>query len=336
MTDNLMNDTQPLLTIAIPTYNRASYLALCLKRISEELDSLHEDQRKLIKVYVSNNASTDDTDKIVSQYRLMQAGEFEVVCNGENIGADFNIVQCYSSAITPYVWILGDDDVILPGGLAKVLVALLQNDVDILYLNNYWFKDDYTEKLVRYEKCDILRCKDSVDFARRTNVMLTFISGLIVRSGIGLEHFSDVLHGSNLSQLGWVLPLLREGKCFVVVEDVVVAAKGSNSGGYELVKVFGNNLKKITDSILKNKPKLARAIQNGAIVNFFPASILEFRKGVSRYSDKNMVNGLEEAFSDNWRYYIFLSPLIFLPLPMAGFYHMLLRVFRRLFGSVIV
>lgn len=331
-----MKGKQPLLTIAIPTYNRSAFLELCLKRIGEELDSLSEDQRSWVKVYIANNASTDNTAEVIFQYQLIDTEVFEVVHNTENIGAERNVAQCYASATTSYVWVLGDDDVILPGGLGKVIDALLQHDVDILYLNNYWFKDDYAESLSRYESLGVSICKDSVDFARRTNVMLTFISALIVRSGMDLSHFSDVICGSNLPQMGWVLPPLRDGKCFVIIEDIVVAAKGSNSGGYELVKVFGNNMKKIMSSVLKDKPEVARAIQNGTIVSFFPAFILEFRKGFSQFADQNMAGGLEEAFGDNWRYYIFLWPLILLPLPIARFYHVLIKIFRRLFRSVLV
>jgi abequosyltransferase len=334
--DKSIQGTQPLLTIAIPTYNRAIYLDLCLRRIAEELDSLSLNQRQLVKVYVSNNASTDNTAEVISGHRLTESGQLDVVHNAENMGAERNVAQCYTSATTPYVWVLGDDDVILPGGLRKILDALLQQDIDVLYMNNYWFKEDYTEHPSRHGNRGIFICRDSVDFARRTNVMVTFISGLIVRGGMDVEPFSDVVGGSNLPQLGWVLPMLRDGKCFAIIEDVVVAAKGSNSSGYGLVKVFGNNLGKISSNILQDHPKIARAIQNGTIVNFFPAFILEFRKGVSQFSDQNMADGLEQAFSDNWRYYVFLYPLISLPLPIARFYHVLLKIARRLFRRVLV
>lgn len=328
--------SEPLLTIAIPTYNRAAFLDLCLKRIGEELDSLSADRCKFIRVYVSNNASTDNTTEVISLHQLKDAGEFEVVNNAENIGGERNVAQCYAAATTPYVWVFGDDDVILPGGLQKVLDVLLQQDVDVLYLGNYWFQDDYTKSPWRTENYGVSVYINSLEFTRRTNVMLTFISGLIVKAGINLKFYASVVEGSNLPQMSWVLPSLRDGKRFAIIEDWVVAAKGSNSGGYGLVKVFGDNLVKITNEILKDKPDVARAIQNGTIVNFFPGFILEFRKGASKFSDKDMMVGLKEAFGDNWRYYVFLAPLILLPLSIASYYSLLIKVFRRLFRSVLV
>lgn len=327
--------TNPLLTIAVPTYNRASYLDLCLKRISEEIAALPENKRCLVNVYVSDNASSDNTPAVVAQYQGVCSGIFESVRNDQNMGLDFNFLQCYESARTPYVWMVGDDDVILPGRLKKVLDFLINNEVDLLYVNNYWFKDSYMEKPKQREKHNTAVFSSALDFTRRTNVMLTYVSGLIVRSGV-VSNKRQELNGSMLVLLSWILPLLRDGSRFAVIEDWVVAAKGANTGGYGLIEVFGNNLQKIAADILKDKPDVVRTIQNGTIVNFFTGFILDIRKGASKFSEKDMSVGLRNAFGDNWRYYVFLLPLVLLPLPLARIYNVLLKVFRRLFRSVLV
>ena len=216
-----------------------------------------------------------------------------------------------------------------------VLDTLLKGNVDILYVNNYWFQDDYSVKPRQKEKQGMLMFSSAWEFTRRINVMLTFISGLVVRSGVGLN-CRDEMRASNLVQLSWVFPLLRDGACFAILEDWVVAAKGSNSGGYGLVDVFARNLQKISVTIFKDKPALVSAMQNGVIVNFFPGFILEFRKGSSQFTDKNMAVSLEDAFGENWRYYVFLAPLIWLPLPIAIYYSVFLKVLRRVFRSILV
>jgi abequosyltransferase len=330
------NKIKPLLTIAIPTYNRADFLDLCLTRIDEELESLSEEQRKLVRIYVSNNASTDNTTEIILRHRLNANGEFEVVNNPKNIGGEHNVVQCYTSAQTPYVWVLGDDDVILNGGLKKVLDVLSKINVDLLYLGNYWFQNDYTKRPKNFRKQGVVVYANALEFTMRTNVMLTFISGLVVKRETSVNCCVGVVEGCNLPQLGWVLPLLRDGKKFAIIEDWIVAAKGSNSGGYGLVKVFGNNLVKITNDILKDKPSIARVIQNGTIVKFFPGFILEFRKGSSQFDDKGMVDGLRRAFNNNWRYSVFLEPLLVLPLPVARIYSIFLKLLSRFFKSLLI
>lgn len=326
---------QPILTIAIPTYNRSEYLNVCLKRISDEIDKLSEAQRRLVCICISDNGSTDETPQVVEQYQERFGKNLYALRTSENKGMDFNFTRCYESATTKYVWIFGDDDVILSGGLEKVLGALVNNEIDLLYVNHYWFLDDFKVAPKKKECYGLVLYNSSIKFTHRTNVMLTFLSGLIVRTRVGTNYRTGLM-GSKLVQLSWVLPLLRDGACFAIIEDWVIAARGANSGGYELVEVFGDNLIKITDDILKDKLNLAKCIQNGTIVEFFPGFILEFRKGNSRFSDHDMIIGLKNAFGDNWRYYFFLTPLFRLPLKLASYYYIFLKVASRFFRSILV
>jgi abequosyltransferase len=341
------NVGQPLLTIAIPTYNRAAFLALCLQRISEELDSLNADQRRLVKVYVSNNASTDHTDQVVSQYRQMKAEAFEVVCNRENIGADRNITQCYASATTPYVWVLGDDDVILTGKLKIVLDVLAKHEIDILYLNGYAYSDSYLDEPRRGRgKSGVAEYSSALDFVKHTHVMLTFITALIVRSGVNLASVSQVVEGSKLLHLSWVLQLVRDGKNFAIIEDRIFAAKLDNvsyevgnlgnSGGYGAINIFGNSLTHIANGILKNQPELVKVIQNGAIVTWFPTYIMNLRKGEVGYLKEDVAIAMRRVFKDNWRYHLFLVPLISLPLTLARIYFVFVRLTRKLLGGILL
>lgn len=326
----------PLLTISIPTYNRANHLDLCLKSILQELVLLDESKRELVRVLVSDNASTDNTNAVVSNYVEIHSGQFSSLRNIENMGMDFNFNQCYESAATHYVWLIGDDDILLPGGLLKVLDILSNYDVDILYVNNYWFKGEYIEKKKQDDDAAVFSIfTNPLTFSRKTNVMLTFLSGVIVRTRVGSNHRSEFLN-SCLIQLSWVLPLLRDGQCFVMLENNVIAAKGGNSGGYGLVNVFGHNLKKITSSLLMGCPKVERSILNGTIVKFFPGLIMSFRNGLSPFDDKTMGSGLREVFGNNWRYYIFIAPLINLPLFFCRIYYYFIRFLAKVVGSIVI
>ncbi len=331
-------DIKPLLTIAVPTYNRASYLDLSLGRIFEEIGLLNKDQRYLVCVRISNNASTDETDQVIAKYLLLGDVGFEVIHNKENIGGERNVVQCFVNATTPYVWILGDDDVILHRGLKMVLDILQGQNPDIVYVGNYHFIENYLDAscAVQIKKHGTLILNNAEMFVRRTNVMLTFVSALIVRSKHYLDYQPEAAAGSNLPQLGWVLPLLRDGDKFVIVEDWVVAAKGANSGGYGLIKVFGENLLDVTGKILGYQSKLQRVIASGTIINFFPGFVLEIRRGVSNFDCVDMESGLKKAFSGNWRYYIFLVPLIKLPLFLAYRYNSMLNMLRRKVGKWLI
>ena len=54
----------PILTLAIPTYNRAHDLARLLEALSQELRGLEEK----VSLVVSNNASTDGTLQVIESF----------------------------------------------------------------------------------------------------------------------------------------------------------------------------------------------------------------------------------------------------------------------------
>ena len=58
-----MENKQPLLSICIPTYNRAEYLEGALKNIVT--DSAFDSR---VEVIISDNASTDNTQEVGKKY----------------------------------------------------------------------------------------------------------------------------------------------------------------------------------------------------------------------------------------------------------------------------
>jgi glycosyltransferase involved in cell wall biosynthesis len=165
-----------LLTIAIPTYNRAK----CLDRLlGVLLKQLYGESR--VEVIVSDNASTDNTPAVVEAYRL-QGLEIHYLRNEDNRGPDFNILQCYEQAAGNYVWIFSDDDLIAPGTLKRVLAALTTLLYDIVCIRAYFFEGDYIRHrdLAPVPDIELARAED---LARRVHVIFTFISGVIVNTG---------------------------------------------------------------------------------------------------------------------------------------------------------
>src|ERR1035438_10666701 len=107
--------TKPLLTIAIPTYNRAG----CLKELLSVLaDQLKDEPR--VELIISDNASPDETPFVVQDF-VSRGLRVRYIRNTQNIGADANFLQCFEQALGKYVWLFSDDDLIVPGGLAKIL-----------------------------------------------------------------------------------------------------------------------------------------------------------------------------------------------------------------------
>lgn len=56
--------------------------------------------------------------------------------NATRLGGEANLLHAYQQGRAPWVWVIGDDDRILPGGLAEVLRAIERTDADRLILRS--------------------------------------------------------------------------------------------------------------------------------------------------------------------------------------------------------
>src|SRR5262245_4495007 len=101
------------LSICIGTFNRAEFLEATLQSIISQATSECE-------IVVSNNASTDDTDRVVAEY-ASRFGGLRYIKQGTNLGFDRNFDAAVETARGEYCWLFSDDDVMKPGALAGVL-----------------------------------------------------------------------------------------------------------------------------------------------------------------------------------------------------------------------
>jgi glycosyltransferase involved in cell wall biosynthesis len=136
-----LDETQPyvqstmkkLLTIAIPTYNRAQLLDKQLAWVAQAIAGLESE----CEIFVSDNCSTDNTQEVIKKWQKnLSHITFKSSRNYENIGVMRNIIHCLKSATTKYVWTIGDDDPIQDKAVAYVINQLKKNeDLSLLFLN---------------------------------------------------------------------------------------------------------------------------------------------------------------------------------------------------------
>src|SRR5665647_1113407 len=94
-----------ILSICIPTYNRAEIL-------SENLENLiHKVSPYGIRIIVSDNASTDNTAEIVRNAQK-KYDYLTYSCNEENFGPDRNFELALKTCDAKYAWLMGDDDTV--------------------------------------------------------------------------------------------------------------------------------------------------------------------------------------------------------------------------------
>lgn len=121
-----------LLSLCIPTRNRARWLEIALTVLAKDVQK-HHISPDVFKIYISDNCATDDTPAVVKRFQEQMPGLI-YSRNETNIGGDRNILHCPELAKGQYVWIMGDDDSVIPGRLPFILDVLSKNRL-ALFLN---------------------------------------------------------------------------------------------------------------------------------------------------------------------------------------------------------
>ena len=117
--------TQPRLTIAIPTYNRAKQLD---RQLNWAVNAI-ADRWDEIELLVSDNASPDETPQVCQKWQAQTNGRMRIFRQSKNIGITRNCLFCIQEARGDFVWTVSDDDVVLEGTLGWVL-SKISNDAD--------------------------------------------------------------------------------------------------------------------------------------------------------------------------------------------------------------
>jgi abequosyltransferase len=324
---NLSSQTaRPLLTIAVPSYNRAECLQELLRVLS---DQVRDEPR--VELMISDNASPDETPSVVRDF-MARGVPVRYIRNPVNIGPDANFLQCFEQARGRYVWLFSDDDLIVPGAIAKILTYCEAADYDLISLGNYPFEDAH-EPLPADTGYDAIEISDPRAFAKRVHVFFTFISGNIINKdtvrAAGPKPFSDLI-GTGLVQLGWTYTALNRFSRGLCIREKLVGVRLNNTGGYKLFQVFGTTLTTITRNWLGSRT-LGQIVINGTLQRFWPSMLFEYKKSAGSFLDTAKPQTvLTPLFKDTFRYWAFAYPIVVLPYPLAAGWLFIVRVINRL------
>ncbi len=120
---------KPLLSICIPTYNRAELLRPALLSLLPQVKELGG----VVELIVSDNCSTDNTKEVVEWAR--RYGPVRYSKNEVNIGFMRNILKLTNEmAGGDFCWIVGDDDFVMPEAIHNIIETIkLHGDIDYIF-----------------------------------------------------------------------------------------------------------------------------------------------------------------------------------------------------------
>lgn len=176
---------QPILTIAIPTYNRADILSGSLKCVIDAAEYAYKKGIELnsIEIIVSNNNSTDHTIDVLNR---INHPYFTYYSNSENLGFLRNCFLLTDQyACGEFCWMIGDDDYIDIDSIFIVINQIKQHNVDYIAVMHRVVSSK--DELLLEHTCRANKSKESY-FAdvidsnnSHGNTLSCFISGSIFR-----------------------------------------------------------------------------------------------------------------------------------------------------------
>jgi len=307
-----MISKQPVLTIAIPTYNRKDFLKECLDHVIPQVD---DD----IEVIVCDNASEDGTyefmEEVCNKYNFIR-----YIKNEKNIGPDGNFLKCLREGEGKFIHILSDDDILLDRSINKIKECILNcEEISFIYLNSTGFEGDFELSKCKKSVLDLnedMYFENKNLFIEYIGIYATFISAMIFNKDLfrcidNPEQYLDTY----LFQTHILFKLISMKGKILVISKSCIAARGGNGGGYNLYKVFAYYWKKVLfDTGLKSgfSNQTLKKVYGNTIKIFLRNWTIHMKISNTKYDS----TGYGLVFRETYKYpaaWLYLYPFIIMP-----------------------
>jgi len=324
-----VSEDRPLLTLAIPTYNRSANLALLLENLAPQLAEFPR-----VELLISDNASPDDTEAVVHRF-IADGLRCRYIRNPEDLNADPNFLQCYQQARGNYVWIIGDDDVLFPGALAYVLPYLSSEPVDIAFVSSIHFFHKPNETGLAAPRPAVYGFTKPETFLHSVGLRsdLILISSVIVnKDTIEQTPHADFSVGyrTQLLQLGWTFTALARMKRALLFDRglLAVCALGPRRG-FEMTRVFGVNWELMARTFVGQGSPLYTALLKNQLYSWFVMHWYGLRRYPNENTIRDPIGQMRPIYGRFALYWLCVYPLLAWPMFPAGCWLFVWRTLRK-------
>lgn len=213
------------LSICIATFNRAAFLG-------DTLDAIFAQATDECEVVVCDDASTDDTEKVIQKY-ARRSSCLTYVKQGANVGLDRNFDYAILKARGEYCWLMTDDDLLKPDAVRTVMEAL-HCDPSLVVVNCE-SKDLSMSKVItdRWLKLDgdcVYHPGEMDRMVFEAGYIMPFVGCIILKRNIWLEREKTHYFGSLYVHLGVILQKELPGVTVIVARPLVSYRMGNTKG----------------------------------------------------------------------------------------------------------
>lgn len=232
----------PILSICIPTRNRAQYLYNTLFQITKEKIFLNSDK---IQIVISDNNSDDNTQDVCMEFKNKFPDKIVYIRQTTNI-ADKNFIEVIKHANGKYAKLNNDTLSFNEKKLGEFVSILKKTDKNVIFLPNNETKDNKIE-ITNFETFD--------DFINKITYNCTWIGGLCVKREKFLElKDPDRFSHLQLAQVDIIARLANmEKNSITAIEGKLMSCQPICKGGYNICEIFGKQLINIMQILVKEE-----------------------------------------------------------------------------------
>ncbi len=328
----------PLLSLCVPTYNRAPLLRESLTSI---LSQIGPDEASLLEVLVMDNASSDDTpDVTAGLQKAWPQIDLNYVRNPQNLGPDRNFLKGITLARGRFVYLISDDDILLPGAVAWLLHMIQAHpDFDGFSLNVRAFRHSPDEPGVpRMPLAEDTITYDPNQVLHLTQTSIGFLSIVAFNKSRLAEKLSAGYYESKIDTLFLqsylYLDVLAGGHGFAASAEPRLAQRLDNSMPLNFFRIFVTEINSLL--VYAEQAGYSREVVQQVRSN----NLIAMRHHVSRvklygvesemwFSRPEAIRRLFQVYRFRPYLWLVVVPLMFFPAPLRPFVLWLRRALGR-------
>lgn len=314
-----MNTTY-LLSICIPTYNRADILKDTLSRIVSYKSFVDD-----VELVISDNCSTDHTQEVceafASQYENVRYYRNEV-----NIH-DRNFISVLDKANGLYLKLINDSCYPTEEGIAfmKTVIREHSSSQTPLFFTNGW---------ARPKEEELIKCSHLDDYIHHVSVMVTFnnLFGVWKQTWDSIEH-KERFASLKLQQVDWTFGIVSKGGALIYnrhILEITTVLRKVDRRGYNYFEVLLDNYYGIMQGYADQDLISQETIDNDKrhfLKHFRPELFQALVCHTARYWNYETSGTLSRLFRHyKYKPYFYLFLVI---LPFQWLFHASVRDFER-------
>lgn len=197
-----------LLTIAIPAHNKYHFLNEAIYSIINEKGFGID-----FDILISDNSLNDEIEELYKK-KFSQNPNIQHVNSKHFDSLDSNVNRSIEVSKSKYIWIFGDDDILVPGITTSILNFLKRNQPDLLVLNSQSFKDSNLIESSRLPSNikNYYSENQNDEFLIDLGGYLTFVGCILVKRKLWIENYNKSKIGSYFAHIDCLASLKNNRK----------------------------------------------------------------------------------------------------------------------------